>query len=76
MKIVLFCYFFSFFDLFVLNVILGKFSFFMNIMFVMICDYLIVVWNELELDGGLLLIYFKIELRDEIELLDEVFVGV
>lgn len=76
MKIVLFYYFVSFFDFFVLNVILGKFSFFMNIMFVMICDYLIVVWNELELDGGLLLIYFKIELRDEIELLDEVFVGV
>lgn len=76
MKIVLFYYFVSFFDFFVLNFILGKFSFFINIMFVIICDYLIVVWNELELDGGLLLIYFKIELRDEIELLDEVFVGV
>lgn len=66
----------SSFDFFVLNVIPGKPSPPINITFATTCDHLTVAWNEPESDGGLPLTHYKIELRDEIELLDEVFVGV
>jgi len=47
-----------------------------NITFATTCDHLTVAWNEPESDGGLPLTHYKIGLRDAIELLDEVFVGV
>ena len=62
--------------MFVLNVIPGKPSPPINITFATTCDHLTVAWNEPESDGGLPLTHYKIELRDEIELLDEVFVRV
>lgn len=61
---------------FYLIILVGLFSVFKNVLFFIICDYLIVLWELLDFDGGVLLLYYFVKFIDKGRWDDIVFVGV